>query len=713
MKKTIITPSRARAVGVITPPLADMLAIDEETNTNHFHDIRVKRSNDVDNTYKGVVRKTQTIMGDKLEVDIVVDQVIFYKEYPERGWFGLSVYVDGTDTRVNRGNLKIYVRDVDGIMDADVLIKEYNINDSISLGWQIGNLNWQPVLDAFAAKNKHPFRWFNVKVVYTDSTHYYMNKTVYPPRRIGYSTHPVIRVMVDRLGYLPTENSHLADMTYPVKETTLVERTSPVELDWYLHIYAWVRDACDDPIIDVPLTVHVQDTQEPHTINGNTYGVSGDIELGYTIDDSETGGNINYNYIDTGNDNLTHNGIYPAVLRNTNTAGRYHWVWKIPAGFMDTTQSRNYRHIFTTLFLLKNDLLFPGGNNIRAASGFEYRIRWDYNQPVIFRGVADPLDDTVEYDDLSTYAIRNFKYLFDVLDPHGTPAPTKVKVLVNGVTLKDSNDTQILFDRTTLNGVSCFNVEFDWKYLHQGDNIVTLKCISDYDYAGSIDILCYLPYLHYNISSPNVTGSWDGTGIVELEYIVGTIENDELPYCDVWDLKLDDVTLVARDKRVVDGEWTGEYTDIVGLPATSLDNYSYNPATGRLWIKFRHGNISSGSHQLKLVLPQTEAIAGGNHTTTITVDNRVETWMSNVTHLGINEIGLDVTLYRADTNSSLSGKTIKFYIDDNYQGSSTTSGSGVASYVFTGVNSGSHVLKAVFEGDTDYKTSTWTGMGNI
>lgn len=583
MKNTIIKPSRARAVGVITPPLADMLALDEEVQTNHFHDVRVKRSNDEMSIYKGTSRNTQTIMGDKLEVNIVVDQVTFYKEHPEQGWFGLSVYVAGTDTRVNRGNLKIYVRDVDGIMDADVLIKEYNIGDSISLGWQIGNLNWNDVLAAFTAKNTHPFRCFNVKVVYTDSTHYYMNKTVYPPRRICYATHPIVMLSSE---FIPTNNNIEAVQTGEIigtDEDYNKTATSSIETDaGTLKVYATILDGLDAPIKDITCHVSIQDTQETHTINNTSYGLSGDMYLGTNNTNDKTDAN-----------------------------GNYEWSWSIPNNFLATSESRTRRHIFTSLFIPKNDLLFPGGNGIRQDNGLEYRIQWTYLQPATVQIIEDA----------SSYAIRNFNYFVNVIDAHNNNVPCKLIAKINGITIHDANDETLVFERDVQTNV--FHVEFDYPYLHAGNSDVQLKLVTDYDYnKEGIHITANCPLMHYMISVPSITGSFGDAGRVTLEYIVGTIENDELPYCNIWDLKLNDETLVARDKTLIGGEWNGEYHSIIGTKATNLVSSNYNNSTGKLTIVVDVQELTAGDYTLKLVLPETDAIQGGNNTSTFTVQQR-------------------------------------------------------------------------------------------
>ena len=599
MKKEIIRPNRARAVGVITPPLAEMLALDEEVNTNHFHDVRVIRNPGPDNTYKGVTRKTQTLMGDKLEVDIVVDSVKFYKEHPEQGWFGLSVYVAGTDTRVNRGNLKIYVRDVDGVMDADVLIKEYNIQDSISLGWQISNLNWQDVLDAFTAKNAHPFRCFNVKVVYTDNTHYYMNKTVYPPRRICYATHPILNVYVTN--HLPAqaadyENNNLEALSIDMNETPLVNRTYTLELYELVNGTAHPKsvrlafellDGLGERIRKVPFSVKIQDTQETHTINGTTYGLSGDMDIG------------------------TYQGT--TVIDGMQCFEQHDVLWSylFTREFMATSESRNRRHVFTTVFFGLDDNLFTGGDGLRSGSGFEFRIRWDYMQPVTFNMIEDA----------SSYGIRNFHYFFNVVDDHGNNVPCKILPKVNGITIHDSNDQPLLFERDVQTNV--FEVEFDYPYLHSGNNDVRLSVVTDYDYEKTgHTITANLPQLHYMISVPTITGSFGDAGRVTLEYTVGTIENDELPYCNIWDLKLNDETLVARDKTLIGGEWNGEYHSIIGTKATNLVSSNYNTNTGKLTIVVDVQELNAGDYTLKLVLPETDAIQGGNNTSTFTVQQR-------------------------------------------------------------------------------------------
>ena len=690
MKKTVIKPSKARAVGVITPPLADMLALDEEVNTNHFYDVRVKREAGADNTYKGAVRKTQTIGADNLNVAIEVDQVTFYKEYPDQGWFRVRVYVAGTDTLVNRGNVKIYVKDADGILDDWILIEDYDIPESIALGWQITGLEyWNNVLSAFNTKNAHPFRCFHVKVAYTDSTHYYMNKTQSFNKTICYSTHPILDVWVcnsnptDLADY---ENTCLEALSIDTSSTPLVNKTYtlkvPTTSDPNVKTALWIRleDALGERIRKVPFWVLIQDTQESHTISGNTYSEGVDMNIG-----------VYQNTVQQGNKQLLDNA----------TA---FWAYQFTPSFMSTSQSRTRRHVFTTLFFELDNNLFHGGTGLRSSSGFELRIQWDYMQPVTF----------VSFDDRSTYAIRNFHYYLNVVDEHGTDVQCQILARINGVTIHDSNDEVILWSRNIETGL--FNVEFDYPYLHAGVNNVELKVIpaNNLDYESKVyTVSANCPLLHYNISVPTIlSGQWAGSGIIELEYTVGTIENDELPYCDVWDLKIDNETLVARDKRIVNGEWDGTYSEIVGTLANAFINTSYNASTGKLKIKFSHASLPYGTHQIKLVLPQTDAIAGGSQTTNVSVDNRPETWMSDSIDNGGTYIGWDVTLYRSDNDNTIPSKAIKFYLDDVYQGSVNTDNNGTATYTYN-ISTGQHTLKAVFEADNDYKACNLTNTVDL
>ena len=583
MKDETIRPNKARALGVITPPLSEMLALNEEITTNHFFDVMTRRTDGTTKHFKGTNRNSINLGTTSLNVNIVVDQVIFYKEHPEQNWFGLSVFIEDTNTRVGKGNLKIYVRDVDGIMDADVLIKDYTISDSVSLGWQIGNLNWQGVLDAFAAKNTHPFRWFNVKVVYTDSTQEYKNKTVYPPRRIGYATHPIVMLSSE---FIPASNNLTAvqngeiigtDEDYNKTATSTIETNNGT-----YKVYATILDGLDAPIKDITCHVSIQDTQETHTINNTTYGLSGDMYLGTNNTNDKTDAN-----------------------------GNYEWSWILPSNFLATTESRNRRHIFTSLFIAKNDLLFPGGNGIRQDNGLEYRIQWTYMQPVTVNLIEDA----------SSYGIRNFNYFVNVVDEHDNNVPCKLIAKVNGITIHDTNDETLVFERDVQTNV--FHVEFDYPYLHAGNSDVQLKLVTDYDYnKEGIHITANCPLMHYMISAPSITGSFGDAGRITLEYTVGTIENDELPYCNIWDLKLNDETLVARDKTLIGGEWNGEYHSIIGTKATNLVSSNYNANTGKLTIVVDVQELNAGDYTLKLVLPETDAIQGGNNTSTFAVQQR-------------------------------------------------------------------------------------------
>jgi len=619
MKQEIIKPGKARAVGVITPPLSEMLELEEDNPEfkNQFYDIRTIRTNGADKTYKGTTRKTQNLGKALLDVDIVVDQVTFYKETPEQGWFGLSVYVAGTETRVNRGHLKIYVRDVDGIMTSDVLIKEYEITDSQSLGWQIGNLNWDAVKQVFIDKQRSYFRCFNVKVVYTDNTGFYANKTVYPPRRICYSTHPQVLLISEVC--LDDENK--------------IRESYDVQSNWGINLIhtltssqCWVDITGDfrdgegtAGLGDFPVTVTVQDTQEEHTINGVHYDKSADIPLGNMINiEGSISGSSWATFIETGEVPTSDTSQTHIVKTNhwdiVPYLGHLRYMWKIPPGFLDTTESRNRRHIFVTLFIPKSTE-FTGGNGIRSTSGFEYRLRLDYLQPVTF----------IRFTDNSDYASRSFSYQFNIVDRHNNDVPCKVIAKVNGVTIVDETGTKAkTWERTVEQSAdNHFDVSFDLPYLHAGDNLVELKLVTNYDYQTTgYSSIVGLPKLNYMISQPTlISGAWEGTGPVEIEYLVGTIENGELPNCDVWDLKINDETLVARDKEIVDGEWNGQYTNITGTLASRFISTTYNSSTGALRIKFEHYELPVGRHNLKLVLPETDAINAGSSTSSVYIQD--------------------------------------------------------------------------------------------
>lgn len=587
MKNKVIRPSKARAVGVITPPLSEMLALDEETNTNHFVDVRVVREAGADNTYKGATRKTQTIGADNLDVAITAEQVTFYKEYPEQGWFRVHVQVAGTDTYVNRGNIKIYVKDADGILDSYVLVLDYDIPDSRALGWQITGLEyWSDVLDAFLPKSAHPFRCYNVKIVYTDSTHYYMNKTQTFSKKLCYSTHPILHVYVcngtaeELADY---QNTCLEELTIDTSSTPLVNKSYTLEVpsasrtNVRVAFYCYLEDATGARIFRVPFKWIIQDTQEAHTISNTPYAAGADMDIGHYNNTVEQSGK---HYIHT-----------ISAL----------WLYQFTSAFMATSQSRTRRHANTTLLFELDNNLFHGGTGLRASAGFELRVQWNYMQPVTFTSFSDN----------STYSVRNFNYYLNVVDEHGTDVQCQLLAKVNGVTIKDSNDTVLLWSRNSQTGL--FNVDFDFPYLHAGSSTVELKVIPEYDFESDVyTVTANCPLLHYNISSPTIiSGSWDADGIIELEYTVGTIENDELPYCEIWDLKIDDQTVYARDKTMVGGEWNGQYNTIVGGVGLTSISWSYNASTGALRMKFDKTALPPGTHTLKLVLPQTDAITGG------------------------------------------------------------------------------------------------------
>lgn len=623
MKQEIIKPGKARAVGVITPPLSEMLELEEDNPEfkNQFYDVRTIRTNGADKTYKGATRKTQNLGKALLDVDIVVDTVTFYAETPEQGWFGLSVYVAGTETRVNRGHLKIYVRDVDGVITSDVLIKEYEITDSQSLGWQIDHLNWSDVIQAFRDLNRSPYHCFNVKVVYTDTSGFYANKTVYPPRRICYSTHP--QLLIKSEVCLDDENKILE--SYDVQSNWGINRVHTLtSSQCWVDIYGELNDGLDYRMGDVPITVTVQDTQEEHTIDGVHYNKSADIPLGNMININGSISGASWGaFIETGEvpssdttqDEVIKSNHWTIEVDTMDTAGGcFRYMWKIPPGFLDTTESRPRRHIFVTLFVPKSTE-FTGGDGIRSTSGFECRLRLDYLQPVQFTSFTDNSD----------YATRSFDYHFNIVDRHGNDVPCKVIAKVNGVTIVDATGTKAKTWERTIEQYTDnhFDVSFDLPYLHAGDNLVELKLVTDYDYQTSeYSSIVELPKLHYMISQPTlISGAWEGTGPIEIEYIVGTIENGELPNCDVWDLKINDETLVAQDKAIIDGEWNGQYTEIIGTLASSFTNTSYNSSTGALRIKFDHYELPVGRHNLKLVLPETDAINAGSSTSSVYIQD--------------------------------------------------------------------------------------------
>jgi hypothetical protein len=334
----------------------------------------------------------------------------------------------------------------------------------------------------------------------------------------------------------------------------------------------------------VEYQVHIQDTQEKHTIDGKTYNLSEDMDIGtYRTNNGKT---------------------------ELDDKGKGSW-FKDLSSLLPTTSPVNKRHLFTTLFIGKQDPLLPNDSSLREWSGFECRIRWDYKQPVKF----------VEFNDFSSYATRDFSYYLNVVDNFDKEIPCRLIAKVNGVTVKDENNpTQPLkWDRIIDTFGNYFDIIFSWKYLHAGKNKVELKIVSDYDYEGSYIVEANLPYMSYNISVPTITGEWSEEGMKTIDYYVSTIENDNLPQLEVWDLKLDDETLVARDKVIRDGEWTGEYTNIQGTLVNAFISSSYDKNTGLLRIKFINNKIPSGKHTLKLLLPKTEAIKAGSHSTKINV----------------------------------------------------------------------------------------------
>lgn len=67
-----------------------------------------------------------------------------------------------------------------------------------------------------------------------------------------------------------------------------------------------------------------------------------------------------------------------------------------------------------------------------------------------------------------------------------------------------------------------------------------------------------------------------------------------------------------------------------------------------------------------------------------------------------------VTLFYGDNRETLSGKTVKVYRDNTFLFNKTTNSSGVFSFTDTGVNSGSHTYKVLYEGDGTYEETSLT-----
>jgi hypothetical protein len=164
----------------------------------------------------------------------------------------------------------------------------------------------------------------------------------------------------------------------------------------------------------------------------------------------------------------------------------------------------------------------------------------------------------------------------------------------------------------------------------------------------------------------------------------------------------------------------------------------YKGNTSGLWSPycFTISNVESGTHVIKVSF---EGFTTESKSETVTGNKEIAFTQQGITSILVTaatgnagkpiKLIADLngpTLHRL-TNNETNGRTVKFYVDDNYVGSAVTFfdlldpfgyGNGKCEYTLTetqsdGLTSGSHVSKVVFDRDTDYASSSATGVVSV
>lgn len=103
----------------------------------------------------------------------------------------------------------------------------------------------------------------------------------------------------------------------------------------------------------------------------------------------------------------------------------------------------------------------------------------------------------------------------------------------------------------------------------------------------------------------------------------------------------------------------------------------------------------------------TCSYGGASDTCTVTVPSAKTATTLTSSQISDNDfvpsVGWQVLLKDAN-NTALSGKTVKFYIDNTFISSNTTQSNGTTGFT-SQTNWGTHTIKAVFEGDDSYEGS--------
>ncbi len=173
----------------------------------------------------------------------------------------------------------------------------------------------------------------------------------------------------------------------------------------------------------------------------------------------------------------------------------------------------------------------------------------------------------------------------------------------------------------------------------------------------------------------------------------------------------DTIALRAKLTRTTDNSAVSGQTVTFSVDGTSVGIGTSVASDGTATFSgYDTSNLSVGTHILTAQFSATTNYKASSSSATLTISKANTTLAANSATRARGQIQvLSARLKNSQNGNYLSGKTVTFKIDGTTVGTGTTGADGYARYSYTvpaNATVGAHTITAVFDGDTDYNTST-------
>ena len=260
MREQEIRPTRARALGVITPDIDTLLAAEEN---NGFVDVRVKRTNGANTeVFQALARKTQNLGSTHLPVSIIIENVIF-TESDDQSQLRIKIYVRNSSNNVHQGTAVLKLDHE--ALDDPITVRTVTITDTNDILLSKDQVITNALKNAMRSKNEPIYNLYDLYVEYTDPEQYYYNYNYHVNQAVTYRcVDPLCYVGVT---YTPREVNGVAQQATTALfsnnvDQFLIEGELEVEQDNTVMLEPYIRDEEGNYVGGVPIEVRIQDTQQ-------------------------------------------------------------------------------------------------------------------------------------------------------------------------------------------------------------------------------------------------------------------------------------------------------------------------------------------------------------------------------------------------------------------------------------------------------------------